>query len=92
MDDISSNNLNAHYTNKAKVELSTPKVACPPKTLPRYHTFNDTDANKKFETVNKDIYERKKSESDKSAKRFWTAYLAIVAAILAVIGIKRIFK
>ena len=92
MAEVSSNNLNAHYTSQAKVERSENIVAVPPKTLPSYHAFDEKDANRRMEMINKDIYEGTKNEKGKPAKNFWTKYLGFVAIVLGIIGIKKLFK
>ena len=92
MTEISSNNLNAHYTNQAKVEKPENTVAIPPQTLPSRYAFDENAANKKFEAINKDIYEGAMKEKEKPAKKFWTKYIVFVAAVLGIIGIRRRFK
>ena len=92
MTEISSNNLNAHYSSQAKVELPENTIAVPPQTLPSYHAFDEKDANSKFEIINKDIYEGTKREKGKPAKNFWTKYLGFVAIVLGIIGVKKLFK
>ena len=92
MTDVSSNNINAHYTVQTKVERPVYTVASAPGDLPKYHTFDDNDANKKFVTVNKDIYTGTRDEKSKPARKFWTIYLSFAAAVLAIIGAKKLFK
>lgn len=92
MTDIASNNLNSHYSNQAKVTQPAYVVASAPDKLPSYHIFNDEDANDKFEVINNDIHTQTKSEKTKDGKNFFKFYLAFVAALLAFLGIKKIFK
>ncbi len=92
MAEISSNNLGSHYTTQAKVEIPKYSVADAPDALPKYHTFDDVDANKRIEGINTDIYEGVKGEKGAPVKKFWKNYLYFVGAVLAFLGIRKLFK
>ena len=92
MTDISTNNLNSHYSNQSKITQPSPIVASAPNILPTYHLFNDKDADDRFEVINGDIHTKTKAEKTKDGKNFFKYYLAFVAALLAFLGIKKIFK
>ena len=92
MTEITSNNLNAHYSSQAKVERNENPVAVPPQVLPSTHVYNDIDAGKRLEIINNDIYEGTQSEKGKPVKKFWGKYLGFVAIILGIIGAKKLFK
>jgi len=92
MTEISSNNLNAHYSSQTKVERIENPVATAPQNIPSYHVFDDIDANNRIDIINKDIYEGTNGEKGKPAKKFWGKYLGFVAILLGFIGLKKLFK
>ena len=94
MEEVKANvqNLDAHYTTEAKVKRHPHVVVSAPEALPTYHVYNDIDANKRLADLNNDIYVRYKEEKAQPKRTFLKAFGAIVATILAIVGIKRIFK
>ena len=94
MSDVKSNiqNLEAHYTNNPKVERVKFRVVEGPETLPKYHLYDDIDANRRLSAINNDIYCETKTEKKKGAGGFWTLYAGIAAVILAVFAGKKFFK
>ena len=85
-------NLNSHYSTKTKAERPERSVAIPPNSIPSYHLYNDIDANKKMRAINDDIYEDAQKEKKQFNKKFLKCFLGVVGAIIAFIGLKRIFK
>ena len=65
MTEVSIQNLNAHYSNNAKVTRPKRPVAFAPEELPKPHLFNDTDANNRLKLINQDIYQDSKKEENK---------------------------
>lgn len=93
MQDVSNNqNLNAHYSNNAKVKRPSRPVASPPESLSKPHLFNDRDANNRIKAINQDIYLDSKKEENRSGLNFIKVFGAGVLAILVFLGIKRFFK
>ena len=92
MTDISTNNLNSHYSNKAKIAQISSAVASAPDVLPSYHVFNNKDADDRFDVINSKIHTQTKTEKAKDGKNFFKIYLGFVAALLAFLGVKKIFK
>lgn len=82
-------NLEAHYSTSSKVKR-TPRVAVSaPGALPSKPLFSDSEANKKFQQINNDIYLSAKKE-EKSNFLTFLKYVGI-AGILA-LGIKWIIN
>ena len=93
MSEISSNNnLEAHYSTSAKVVRPTRPVASAPSALPNVHLFNDTDANNRIKAINQDIYQNSKKEENKAGIKFLKFFGVLIATILAVKGLKKLFK
>ena len=92
MSEIISQNLNAHYSNDAKVQRPQRPIATPPDTLPKMHLFNDKDANNRIKAIDNDIYLDTKKEEKKQGTNFVKFFVAGVIGLLALIGLKRIFK
>jgi len=92
MTDISAKNLDSHYTTQAKVKPPKYTVAEAPAVLPKYHAFDDIDANNRIDEINTDIYEGVHSEQAGFIKKFWKGYLCFAGAILAFVGARRLFK
>lgn len=91
MSEISSENLGAHYTTQTKVERPAYIVANPPAEVPVKNVYNDREATKKWNEINTDIYEGTKAQKKNPAKKFWKAFGAFVLAVLAFIGVKKLF-
>ena len=89
---VSSQNLNAHYSNDAKVQRPQRPIATPPDTLPKMHLFNDKDANNRIKAIDKDIYLDSKKEEKKQGTNFIKIFGLGVVGLLALLGLKRIFK
>ena len=93
MSEVTNNqNLNAHYSNETKVQRSNRRIATPPDALPKMHLFNDKDANNRIKAIDKDIYLDSKKEEKKQGTNFVKIFVAGVIGLLALIGLKRIFK
>ena len=94
MSEISANtqNLDAYYTSNQKAQRPLHPVASPPDSLPSVHLFNDRDANIRMHQINQDIYQETKSEEKKPVKNFWIFMGIFVASVLALIGMKSLFK
>lgn len=93
MTEISNNqNLNAHYTTNAKAQRSTNAVASAPVDLPKHHLFSDKDANNRMKAISYDIYQDSKKEENRHAKNFSKVFGGGVLAILAILGLKKVFK
>ena len=93
MPEINSNyNLDAHYTNEAKVKRSGFKVASPPANLPKQHLFNDIDANNRMKMINQDIYQSFKKEENKEGIQFLKFFGALVGAVLLIKGFQHILN
>ena len=90
MTDVSNINLDAHYSSNPKVVRTARVVASAPNTLPSTHLFDDKDANKRFETINNDIYEKRGVEEKKNANKFWKIFAGIVITILGIKGIQKL--
>lgn len=106
-----SNNLNAHYSIKTKVERPMNVVANVTSHVPQYHIYTDSEATQKWNSLNREINtqvvssnpkpKKKGKTSDKikkleqgesKPKKFWTAYLGFVGAVLVLIGGRKLFK
>ncbi|MBQ7764484.1 hypothetical protein IJ384_03830 [bacterium] len=85
-------NLNAHYSTNAKVQRPPKKAVTAPNTLPTMHLYNDRDANKRIKALNQDIYNDSKIEEKRNAFNFAKVFGGIVLAILAILGLKKVFK
>lgn len=93
MTDINNTtNLNSHYTSNPKVERPIRYAVSAPQSLPTPHLFNDIDANNRMKAINQDIYQDSKTEKNKKATNFIKIFGSVVLAILAILGIKSIFK
>ena len=93
MSEVTNNqNLNAHYSTESKAYRPQRPIATPPDTLPRMHLFNDKDANNKIKAIDKDIYLDSKKEEKRQGANFIKIFVAGVLGLLALIGLKRIFK
>lgn len=86
------NNLNSHYTSQTKVEIPKHVVVNGPDVIPGQHVYSDIDARKRMRAINNDIYQSVKSEKAKDSKNFLKVFCGIVIAILAALGIKKLFK
>ena len=87
---VSNINLDAHYSSNPKVERPARVVANGPTTIPSTHLFDDNDANKRFEGINRDIYEKTGVEKKKNASNFWKIFGSIVGIILIIKGVRNI--
>ena len=86
------NNLNAHYSSQTKIEIPQRVVVSGPSALPGQHVYNDIDANKRMKAINDDIYQSSRSVRSSEDKKFVKVFCGIVLAILAALGIKKLFK
>ena len=57
MEDVTkTQNINAHYTNVAKVSIPKHVVVTGPESIPKHHIYSDKEANAKLAMLNNDIY------------------------------------
>ena len=89
---MSQINLNSYYTSSKNVETPKRIVVNGPQSLPNVHVFNDIDANQKFDIVNAELHAKSKKEKNKTARKFLKVFCGIVLAIIAALGIRKIFK
>ena len=89
---INSQNLKPHYSSDAKVQRSKRAIATPPDVLPKVHLFSDKDANNRIKAIDKDIYLDSKKEKNKEGMNFVKIFVAGLIGLLALMGLKRIFK
>lgn len=93
MTEISNNqNLNSHYSSSTKTNRPSCIVVSGPTSLPKSYSFNDKEANNKLRAINQDIYLDSQKEENKSGIKFIKVFGGLIAAILAVKGIKSLFK
>ena len=85
-------NLNAHYSTSAKVARPERVVVSAPSAIPTNHLFNDSDANKRMETICNDIYVDTKKEKSSEGRNFAKIFGLGTAGIVGVLGICRFFK
>lgn len=85
-------NLNAYYSTETKIPRPENVVVNAPNNLPTAHLFNDKDANKRLESINKDIYVSYKEEEKRETKNFIKFFAGFVIGILTLLGIKKLFK
>ena len=84
--------LDSYYTTNVKAQRPSRPVAKAPDALPGFHVYSDRDANNKLRAINQDIYiERKKEEAAPFKKFIKVAGLSILG-ILAIFGLKKLFK
>ena len=91
-DVVGNQNLSSHYSQNAKVYRPGKQVATPPSSLPKPHLFNDTDANNRMKIINNEINIGYKKEKNSFGKKFVKVFATAVLALVAFIGIKRLFK
>ena len=87
-----STQLDSYYTTKSKAQRPSNPIAKAPETLPTYHLFNDRDANNRMSAINQDIYVERKKEEKRPMINFIKALGVGVVAVLAFLGIKKLFK
>lgn len=87
-----SQNLNAHYAATNKVKRPDKVVVQAPEKIPTNRLFSDVSANKKMEAICNDIYVDTKKEERKEGKNFTKYFVGIVLAIIALMGLKKLFK
>ena len=92
MSQISNININPHYSNNLKTEPSKNVIVEGPPIVPKVHVFTDTDAKRRFETINKELSIKTQKDKNKALINFWKVFGGIVLTILAAIGLKKIFK
>jgi len=85
-------NLNSHYTSNPKVERPQKTIVSPPNNLPVKHLYSDRDANNRMKFINNDIYQGFKQEKQKEDISFTKIFLGAMFAVLAFLGIKKVFK
>jgi hypothetical protein len=91
-ENITNKNLESHYSTQAKAQRPLNPVAKPPEVLPTGYAFSDSEANKKFNAINQDIYTKTKKAEKKDITTFAKVFGAGVASVLAYLGIKSFFK
>lgn len=89
---VNIQNTNSYYSNNPKAERKTHVVASAPENLPRHHLFNDTEANQKMSSINKDIYQASKKENKKDFRTFLKIFGGIVLTIFCIKNIRKFFK
>ena len=89
---ISNININPHYSNNLKAEPSKNVIVEGPQVLPKIYVFTDEDANKRFETINKELGIKTKKDKNKAFTNFWKVFGGVTLAIFAALGIKKILK
>lgn len=93
MSEISNKqNLNSYYTTKTKAQRPERPIATPPESLPKFHLYNDIDANNKIKAINQDIYSGIKKEEKRPVINFIKFLSLSVLAIVALFGFKKLFK
>ena len=85
-------NINAHYTNKPKVEKTARIVAEAPDTIPKMHLYNEIDARKRLQKISKDVCVLTQKEERKPVKNFILTIGALGLSCLAFIGLKKLFR
>lgn len=85
-------NLEAHYSKIAKTNKRAKEAIMAPDNLPKHHLFNDADANKRMKRLNQDIYTSYQAEKKRNSINFIKVFGCIVLAILACLGLKKVFK
>ena len=83
-------NLNAHYSTKAKVQRPERPIANPPATLSKPHLFDDKDANNRLKMIDRDIYCDSKKEENKAGIKFLRIFGVCVGVILIIKGLRNI--
>ena len=89
---LNSQNLNAHYSTNTKVQRPERPVAFAPASIPQPHLFDDKDANNRLKAINQDIYFDSKKEEKKPVLKFLKFFGILVGSILAIKGIRTLFK
>ena len=93
MTEISSTqNLNAHYSDKKKVARPENFVVDAPNSVPTNKIYDDVSANKRMKSICNDIYEGAKKEQNKEGTNFIKYFGLALIAILGFLGIKKLFK
>ena len=85
-------NLNAHYSDKQKVNKPERFVVEAPSNIPTRKIYNDREAGKKMKLICNDIYEGAKKEQNKEGTNFIKYFGLALIAILGFLGIKKLFK
>ena len=84
--------LDSYYTTNVKAQRPSRPVAKAPDALPGFHVYSDRDANNKMRAINQDIYVERKKEEKRPMINFIKALGVGVVAVLAFLGIKKLFK
>ena len=84
--------LNAYYSTDTKAHRPERIVVSGPDSLPNMHLFNDKDANNRLKAINEDIYSNYKDEKKSETKNFIKLFGGSIAIVLAILGIKKLFK
>lgn len=92
MSETINTKIDSYYTTNAKAQRPLNPVAKAPETLPSFHLYSDRDANNKIRAINQDIYVERKKEDKKPLISFIKALGVGVIAVLAFLGIKKLFK
>ncbi len=92
MTTITNKNLEAHYATSTKVQRPKVVVASAPNSLPNNRIgFSDQEANKKIKDINTEIYKDYQTEKQRSISGMIKFVSATALAILAILGIKKLF-
>ena len=93
MTEISSTqNLNAHYSDKKKVARPENFVVDAPNSVPTNKIYDDVSANKRMKSICNDIYQGAKKEQKRDSNNF-VKYCGLgLAGVLGFLGIKKLFK
>lgn len=91
MSDVKLNNIQAHYSSEINAKKPTGIVTENLPYLPDRVVFSDTEANKKIKAIDNEVHRSAKKDQKKEAKKFWTVYLGIVAIILSIVGVNKLF-
>ena len=85
-------NINAHYTNNAKIEPRKPIVATSPTYIPNRYVFNEEEAKKRLRTIDDSINKEYAKEKKKEQKKYFKFITLTSLLILAFLGLKKLFK
>ena len=85
-------NINAHYTNNPKVQRPKVKVANTPNNIPNTNCYEPDFAKKRLEKANKELNIKHKKEEKKEFHNFLKGTAVVAISILALLGLKKLFK
>ena len=84
-------NLEAHYTTNPKVVRSHGTVPTPSQQTVKIRNYND-EVGAQIKQINQDIYQSFKEEKNKDKKTFLKIFGGIVATVLSIQLIRKLFK